>query len=290
MTLPVRDTEVTYPAGAVAADATVVHVEPLPDGRTAVLLDRTAFHAVDAGWPDQGADRGTLRRSGGEPVEIVDAVVAATDGERLLIGADIPVRTGTEGWVFTVAHLVAAGTPLAEGDPVRVEADATYRQALSIGHTACHLASLALDRALAGAWSKEVPADALGAPAFDALAIESSRILEGGSRDEYRIGKSLRRKGFDPTAFDDPAAVAARANALLAEWVSSDAPVRIEAPEPGLSARRTWVCALPDGEARIPCGGTHVEALGALGAVSVRFDVVDAEGARTVTMHTTATG
>ena len=51
MPLPESDTLVSYPDGDVASTGTVVHVEPLPDGQSAVLLDRTAFHAVDTAWP-----------------------------------------------------------------------------------------------------------------------------------------------------------------------------------------------------------------------------------------------
>src|SRR5690606_4143785 len=137
----------------------------------------------------------------------------------------------------------------------RVEVDAEYRKALSIGHTACHLAAFALDRALADAWSKDVPTDSLGAAGFDALAIQESRILQHAARDVYRIGKSMRKKGFDPAAFDDPRAVASRVDAVLAEWVATGGAVRIEAPDAALSARRTWECELPEGTARVPCGG-----------------------------------
>lgn len=289
MTLPATDTVVDYPTGGTASEGTVLHLEPIADGRLAVLLDRTALHPVDAVWPDQPADRGSLVTRAGERIEVLDARVAATDGGRLLVGADIPVRTGTPGWTFAVAHLVAADAGLAEGERVRVEVDAALRRSLSIGHTACHLASLALDRVLASAWGKEVAVDALGAPAFDALAIEESRILEAGSRDVYRIGKSLRKKGFDPAAFDDPERLAHEVDAILAEWVASRSAVRVEAPDPALGARRTWVCELPDGEARIPCGGTHVASLAELAGVRVRFEVEDVPGARSIVMHTAAT-
>jgi alanyl-tRNA synthetase len=287
MPLPSADTIVEYPSGATASTGTVLHVEEV-DGALAVVLDRTAFHPVDAHWPDQPADRGRLILADGTSVDIVDAQVGATDGERLHIGGDVPVRTGTPGWAFVVVHLVAKDAAVREGETVGVEVDAGFRTALSVGHTACHLASLALDRALAGSWTKPAPADPLGAPAFDQLAIERSEIIEHGARDTYRIGKSLRKKGFPPSVFDDPAAVADAVNEQLSEWVATDAPVRVETPEPGLGARRSWVCALPEGEARIPCGGTHVGALGALGRVAVAFEVDDADGARTVVMTTTA--
>lgn len=284
--IPPSGTTVTYPAGAVTSRGTVLHVAGVGDGRTAVLLDETAFHPIDTAWPDQPADRGVLI-AGGTEIPAVDAVVGATQDGRLLLGADVPVRTGTPGWTFVVAHVVE-GSPVAEGDTVEVRVDAGYRAALSAGHTACHLAALALDAALADAWRKEAPLDALGAPAFDALAIQESRILPRASRDVYRIGKSLRRKGFDPAAIDDLGALAARVDAQLAAWLESGAEVRIEPDGPTLADRRSWVCELPDGAARIPCGGTHVASLGELAAVTVAFEAVAVDGGSQLVMTTTA--
>jgi alanyl-tRNA synthetase len=175
------------------------------------------------------------------------------------------------------------------GDDVEVTVDAGYRRALSAGHTACHLASLALDAALAGAWTKEVPADALGAPGFDGLACASSRIHEFGSTDVYRIGKSLRKRGFDVAALDALDAVEDAANARLAEWVATGAGIRIDRDGDGLGDRRRWVCELPGGDAVIPCGGTHLTSLGELAAVRVELAREDVEGGITLTMTTTAT-
>lgn len=288
MPFPIEDTAVDYPDGATQSRGTVLHVEEIGDG-LAVILDRTAFHPIDGHWPDQPADRGRLILKDGTAADILDARVGATDGTALFVGDAVPVRTGTEGWTFVVVHVVAQGTPVAEGDRVEIAVDAAFRGALSAGHTACHLAALALDRALAESWTKTVASDSLGAPAFDALAVETSEIRENGARDTYRIGRSLRKKGFDATAFDEPAAVAQRVDEILAGWIATDAPVHIEAPQDGLGARRSWICTLPDGEARIPCGGTHVTSLGALGRVSVAIDVTDAEGARQVVMVTSVT-
>lgn len=280
-------TSVTYPSGALTSTGTVARVAHDESGRAAVVLDTTAFHPVDSAWPDQPADHGTLRWSGGE-ASVVDAVVGATDGGELFLGSSVPVRTGTEGWTFVVAHVVEGASPEV-GDVVEVQVDPDYRAALSAGHTACHLASLALDEALSGAWRKDVPTDALGAPAFDSLAISESRIIPHGSRDVYRIGKSLRRKGFDPEALGDLAALAERVNAHLAGWIAAGGAVRIEADGPALADRRRWVCELPGGRAQIPCGGTHVAALTDLDAVTVSFDLTAVEGGAELVMTTAVT-
>lgn len=283
MPLPLVSTIVSYPQGALASSGTVLYVEPLDDGRTAVVLDRTAFHAVDTAWPDQGADRGTLAG-----LEVVDAIVGASDGSALYIGGDIPVRKGTEGWAFVVVHLIV-GT-VEEGASVEVLVDADYRERLSTGHTACHLASLALNSALADSWTKDVATDAAGSPNFDALAIESSTIVPNGSRDVYRVGKSLRKKGFDPAALDDVPLIEAAANERLAELIGSAASIRIETDGPGLDDRRYWVCGAVPGqkEYRIPCGGTHRESVSDLTGTRITLERAEVNGAIELVMTTTA--
>lgn len=278
MPLPLLSTVVTYPQGALQSTGTVLHVEQLDDGRAAVVLDQTAFHAVDLAWPDQGADHGTLAG-----IEVVDAIVGATDGSTLYLGSEVPVRKGTEGWAFVVVHLLPTFEGQ-EGDIVEVLVDAAYREALSTGHTACHLASLALNSALAGAWTKDVATDAAGSPNFDALAIESSTIVPNGSRDVYRVGKSLRKKGFDPAALDDLPLVEAAANERLGALLGSAASIRIEADGPGLDDRRYWVC----GTYRIPCGGTHRDNVSDLAGTRIALDRAEVNGAIELVMTTTA--
>ena len=284
MPLPDSDTLVTFPDGAVSSTGTVLHVEPLPDGRSAVLLDRTALHPVDTAWPDQPADRATMRGEA-ESRPVHEGLTGGIHQGVLYLGADLPVRSGTEGWTFVVAHVVD-GEPPAVGADVVVDVDAGYRRALSAGHTGCHLASLALDAALEDAWSKPVPLDALGHPAFDQLAIQRSQIVEDGSLDTYRIGKSLRRKGFEPAALDDTAGIAARSNALMAGWIAAGGAVRIERTDEALSARRRWVCELPEGTVSIPCGGTHVRALTELDAVTVTLTTRPVDGGVELEMRT----
>ena len=287
MALPTFDTIVTYPDGATTSTGTVLHVEALPEGRSAVILDRTAFHPVDTAWPDQPADRGILTTTHGQQ-PIVDAVTGGIHDGRLHLAADLPVRTGTDGWTFVVAH-ITEGPPPAIGDSVQIAVDQDYRASLSAAHTACHLASLALDAALAAAWTKTAPTDGLGNPAFDALAIQSSRIHPHRSTDTYRIGKSLRRKGFSPIALADPSVVAERVNAQLSDWIASGGPVRIERDNDALSARRTWVCELPTGRTDIPCGGTHIRDITELASIITSLTTREIEGGLEVTMETVAT-
>ncbi|WP_317230365.1 metal-dependent hydrolase [Clavibacter sp. MX14-G9D] len=286
-------TRVTYPAGAVASEGTVLRVDARDDGTLAVVLDATACHPVDAAWPDQPADRAVLRVRGAA-IEVLDCLVGAagTDpaegGAALHVGADVPVKKGADGWSFVAVHVVAGDADVRAGDAAEVAVDPEHRRALSAGHTGCHLASLALDRALAAAWTKEVPRDALGAPGFDALAIGTSRIGPWSSVDVYRLGKSLRKKGFVPAALLERLdEVRAEVDATLAGWVASGAAARIEREGDLLTSRRSWVCELPDDTARIPCGGTHLAGLHELASVTVDLEVEEADGAVVVRMRTT---
>ncbi|MET3932749.1 hypothetical protein [Arthrobacter sp. OAP107] len=184
-----------------------------------------------------------------------------------------------------VAHIIE-GPPPAVGESAQIDVDQNHRAALSAAHTACHLAALALDAALSTAWSKPAPTDALGNPAFDALAIQRSRTDTHRSTDTYRIGKSLRRKGFAPTSLDDLSAVAERVNAQLTQWIKAGGAVRIERDDPALSARRTWVCELPHGRTNIPCGGTHIHNLAELSDINTSLTTAEIDGGLELTMET----
>lgn len=201
MTLPT--TRVSFPGGAVTGESTVLAVHPLGDGRFGVVTADTPFHPLDHTWPDQPADTGTLTVDGTE-LAVVDCLTAAVgpESEDLLVGADIPVRRGDEAWSWLVLH-VLAGEPQAEllGRPVTLSVDAERRAALCASHTGCHLLALALNAALAPRWRKDPGrADAFGNPDFDSLAMASSVMDTEASTDVYRLGKSLRKKGFTTEA------------------------------------------------------------------------------------------
>jgi len=288
MGLPTIGTRVSYPAGELATHARVLAIVPADDARLAVVTDATSIHPVDAAWPDQPADRGALLVRG-RTLPVLDAVVAATDGAALYLGADIPVRKGTEGWTFVVAHLVDVNDAVgvSEGDEVETRADATLRRALSVGHSACHVASLALNDAMRPRWSKDARVDALGAPDFDGLAIQTSRIEPDGSTDRYRLNTSLRRAGFDATGLaDELASLETSVNRTLDEWTAAGGSIRIEADGDRLTDRRRWVCGLPPGTAIIPCGGTHATDLGELAGVGVTLAMEQDAGTPVLVMTT----
>ncbi|MGK4581998.1 metal-dependent hydrolase [Kitasatospora sp. HPMI-4] len=266
-------THVSFPAGEVSGESPVLAVHALADGRYAVVTEATPFHPLDHTWPDQPADLGELT-VGGVTYPVVDCLTGAVgpDGGELLVGADIPVRRGDEEWSWLVLHVVATEPAGAVGQVAELRVDAGRRALLSAAHSGCHLLALALNAALAPRWRKDPGrADAFGNPDFDSLAMASSVMDTEASTDTYRLGKSLRKKGFTTEATEEYPALADALPALteavnvqLAAWVEADAEVRIEVPGPELTARRRWHCELPDGPAEIFCGGTHLHHLGEL--------------------------
>lgn len=270
-------TIVTFPAGTVTGDGVISRVEETPEG-TVVVVDETPFHPVDHTWPDQPGDAGSIA-VGDDTVRVVEAVMAAISDEgELAVGSAIPVKRGAEGWTWLVGHVIEGAAPVSftEGARADLTVDAARRAGLSRGHTACHVASLALDLALADLWRKEPGEDALGNPDFEGRANQSSRIHEDGAVDEYRLGKSLRRAGFDTETFAATLSEReGRINEQLAAWVASGAVSSIETEGPTIVDRRRWHCDLPEGEAVILCGGTHVESLSEFASITVSLDLSD---------------
>ena len=268
---------VAFPRGDLQGTGVVLRADPL-DGGSTVVVDATPFHPVDHTWPDQPGDSGTISVDGAS-ASVSEAVMAAVSDEGVFaVGADIPVKRGAEGWTWLVAHRLTGEIPewLVPGASVALSVDEESRSGLSRGHTACHLASLALDLAVADLWRKDPGADALGNPDFESRANQTSRIHEDGSVDEYRLGKSLRRAGFDTETFAATLTEReASINAQLATWVASGAVSRIVTEGPTIVDRRTWVCELPEGTAEILCGGTHVESLAEFASISVALDLSD---------------
>jgi alanyl-tRNA synthetase len=270
-------TRVSFPQNGLIGIGIVQIVESREPG-VVIVVDATPFHPVDHTWPDQPGDQGTIEANG-QVAQVAEAVMAAVsvDGE-FAIGEDIPAKRGADGWTWLVGHRVDGEAPdwLVEGARVSLSVDASRRSGLSRGHTACHLASLALDLAVADLWRKDPGSDALGSPNFEARANQSSRIHEDGAVDEYRLGKSLRKSGFDTETFALTLAEReARINAKLNAWVASAAASRVVVEGPTIVDRRSWQCDLPEGTAEILCGGTHVASLAEFSSITVSLDLSD---------------
>ncbi|WP_421284230.1 hypothetical protein [Aeromonas veronii] len=244
---------------------------------TLLVTDLTPFHPQSHLWPDQPGDVGHARWEGGETAIGPCRMGAISPDGELFIDADIPVKRGAEGWQFVVVHPLAGEHSLPVGSRVELQVDSAARHALSLGHSGCHLGALALNRVLIPYWRKEVSErDALGQPDFDRLAIQSSRVEPCGSREQYRIGKSLRKKGVNSEALlADLALIEEKVNQQLADWIAAGGEIRRSRAGEAIIDSRYWHSTLEGQEVTIPCGGTHVASLAELGEVKVELTQVE---------------
>ncbi|KLV05979.1 metal-dependent hydrolase [Photobacterium aquae] len=262
----VTATKVLFPEHCYQSDATVQLAVDANGAGCYIVTDQTPFHPVSHIWPDHPADQGTLVVGGIDHPVLgchVGAVELATG--KLLVGSDIFVKRGTEGWVFVVVHHIGTGIGLTPGTSVHLQVDAAYQQALSRGHSGGHLSSLALNKVLHEQfWRKDASRkDELGHYDFHSYAQSESRVTEDLSTDTYRLGKTLRKRGFNTAEMLEALPeIEQQVNFLLAQWCDSGAPVVIRREGEALTDSRYWQCDLGEGGVvEIPCGGTHVTSL-----------------------------
>ncbi|WP_431727427.1 hypothetical protein [Verrucosispora sp. TAA-831] len=273
----ITESRISYHRGETEGRARIIEVLPVSPGRWAVVTDRTPFHPIDTVWPDQPADHGTLTVDT-EVLPVVDTQIltAERDTGQIRVGPEVTARRGDDGHVFAVAHLVEQDPSRWRGRTATLAVDVARRRSLSAAHTGCHLVAYAFNEATEELWSKEAPRDSRGSRNFDAAALIDSRHHLGGSVDRYRLGRSLRRKGFDHARLlaelDD---YVERANEILAKWVASAAPVTVAGADL-FTAQRTWRCETTP-VATMPCGGTHVSHLGELATITIGTDYVEDE-------------
>ncbi len=272
-------TIVTFAGGSLAETARVAFAAPL-DGQTIIITDRTPFHPQSLTWPDQPGDRGTLQRADGQRLAVLDCreAILNRDTGLLATGDDaLALKRNDPDLVAVVLHVVANADTLRAGETVALSVDQPWRDALSLQHTGVHLAALALNRCAAAFWTKPADsADGLGAPDFDKAAVSGSTIKADRSVDTYRIGKSLRKKGFERDTFlADLPARSNTINATLHEMLATPAPVILTPAEGSLGDRRLWSTRLDGTSVEMPCGGTHVADLAQIGTISVTLETSD---------------
>ena len=268
----IEGTVVTF-AGGSLHEAALVGLTAEVAGEWLVVTDRSPFHPVSLSWPDQPGDRGWLI-CGTNRSRVLDCregllnqrtgVLSVGDAARALKRSDADLTS-------VVLHVTdAAPTTKA----VTLEVDATFRAALSLQHTGVHLAALVLNKVAAGFWSKDPQdPDSLGAPNLDKAAVTCSQISEEASIDHYRLGKSLRKKGFDVAGFlADLPTRATEMNEALQGLLGTPAPIHISPTEGPLADRRLWSTRLNGADITMPCGGTHLTDLAELTEIMVSMD------------------
>lgn len=243
-----------------------------------VVTQATPFHPMSHIWPDHPADRGLL-----DEYPVVDCQVGAVDmsSQRLFIGRDIPVRRNQDGWRFVVVHCIEnTEVSLSVGQQVSLKVDKSYQQALSRGHSAGHIASLALNKVLAeqGYWRKDAERkDTHGYYDFNSYAQQTSIVSEEQCLDTYRLGKTLRKRGLNSAEFlSDIKGVEERINSQIAQWLTLGSDISIKCCGETLTDSRYWQCDLGEGKlAEMPCGGTHARSLKEYTQIRVELTCLD---------------
>ena len=261
-------------------NAKVLYVEN-NDSQTYVITNLTPFHPVSHIWPDHPADRGFVSVNG-EQYIVEDCLVGAIEQStgKLCIAADIPVKRDTEGWAFVVVHqLPASASMINIGDEVELSVDEEYQASLSRGHSAGHIAFLALNKVLAESyWRKDADRkDPLGSYDFNSYAQVTSFVTPELCTDKYRLGKTLKKRGLNVADmlanFDG---IEADINQMIAGWLAELTPVAMRLEGEALTDSRYWEWQLnADTLVSIPCGGTHIKNTSELKALSVKLTQLD---------------
>ncbi|PFG46240.1 alanyl-tRNA synthetase [Vibrio sp. ES.051] len=255
---------------------------------TYIVSDLTPFHPVSHIWPDHPADKGFLKANG-LTYEVMDCQVGAIEvatGE-LYVCSSIPVKRDAHDWTFVVVHVLAHTDLVKVGDSIELEVDKEHQQALSRGHSAGHLAYLALNKVLAeDYWRKDADRkDPHGHYDFNSYAQVSSFVTPDKCLDTYRLGKTLRKRGLNSAnMLEDLQDITLKVNVQLHNWLQRDEAIVIDCHGDNLTDSRYWKCDLGEDEiAVIPCGGTHSSHLKAFGSIQVRLVELDSQ---TIEMHT----
>lgn len=233
----------------------------ISDELTCIFLDATPFYPLNEKWPDQPSDKGQIIIEG-EPVEVVRCVRGWQIDNECRFRLDTSIERILDKRLCGVGHIIVTNSlpdklpP--QGGIVIPQVDIEYRNRISLYHTASHLFALALNEALASCWNKPTKNDGLGNPDFDGLAIESSTITENGSIETYRIGRSLRKKGFMLEGLSSLGNLRNEVENIMDRFVRHGNEVKVTPVTGILVQNRTWSCSIEGRLVEIPCGGTHI--------------------------------
>ncbi len=260
--IPQTSTQITYPSGATQARSTIEDVVQKPGNNHAIgiVTKVTCMHPRDFRWPDQPADRGSLLING-KLVSVTDTVKARVIEGGYQIDKDITLQRGKESSEATlvVIHCLDEMIDARTGDNVDISVDQDYRFSISSGHSASHLLTLGLNEVLSDFWKKVPRIDENGFPAFTEMTLVKSEISEFACQDTFRIGKSLKKKGFDAELlWQSLPEIEMKLNEFIDNIVSDNsAKVLMRPSECSINEHRKWHLDANRSYTK-SCGGTHL--------------------------------
>ncbi len=261
-------------------NAKALYVES-DDSKTYLITDVTPFHPVSHIWPDHPADQGFVS-VGDVQYPVEDCLVGAIEQStgKLYIAADIPVKRNTEGWAFVVVHQLPVSADMVKvSDEVVLLVDKEYQASLSRGHSAGHIAFLALNKVLAESyWRKDADRkDPLGSYDFNSYAQVTSFVTPDLCTDKYRLGKTLKKRGLNVAdMLANLEGIEVDINLMIADWIAESTSISMRLEGEALTDSRYWEWQLDsDTLVSIPCGGTHIENTSELKALAVKLTQLD---------------
>ena len=276
-------TEVTFPYSSEPVKTTIMAIQE-GESYTDIVTLSSNFHPVSHLWPDHPADQGSLLINDSR-FSVVDCLTGAVEIEsgKLEVDKAISVKRDTQGWVFVVVHRIeGTGHGFQLGQDLLLEVDAIHQKELSLAHSAEHLTSLALNKVLANEtyWRKDAEMkDSLNHWDFHRYAQSSSQILPCQAIVGYRLGKTLRKRGFNTEVFSaDLQFIEDSVNQQLASWIELGSTIDLICEGTVLTESRYWKCRLDeDSVATIPCGGTHARSLSDFASIRIIIRQIDAQ-------------
>lgn len=127
-----------------------------------------------------------------------------------------------------VHQLSASASIINIHDEIVLSVDKEYQASLSRGHSAGHIASLALNKVLAESyWRKDADRkDPLGSYDFNSYAQVTSFVTQELCTDKYRLGKTLKKRGLNVAdLLANLDGIEANINQMIADWLVEPLPV-----------------------------------------------------------------
>ncbi|WFQ78470.1 hypothetical protein PXH59_12115 [Xenorhabdus sp. SF857] len=251
----------SFMTGQLSLDAIIIEAFKYNNGYI-VITSNSPFYPKNYKWGDQKSDIGVIVLNN-QAVNIVKTYTAVIIDSMIYIDHDIPKKLNIEDKLIPAHYLESLNGLECQsivGAKVKLSVDAEVRHKISAAHSMAHFMSLALNKVTNKYWNKDYDKDSLENYNLDKAAIFKSSISELKSIDTYRLGKSLKKKGFDKASFlESIVSINEEINLILKNWLVTGSEIRVEYTSQDIGSLRLWKSTVENRPVVIPCGGTHIK-------------------------------